>query len=183
MTIKQSQLLDHHLGGSRLKMQKKKKQIAPYHIKTIYMNHHFCALEFVEFFTNGGLFLRSQPRPRPVGSPVVVLSVCHFDIVVEAYDLREKHRAESDRLEIVTRNPPTITEASRYLSGFELFDCRPETELAEQSHLLLLALLLLLRRTGSFQNVALLQFLLRRPQTQAPANDNAIDYNQIWLRK
>jgi hypothetical protein len=51
------------------------------------MNHHLGALEIVELLTDGGLLLRREPRPRSVGSSVVILSVGHFDIVVEPYNL------------------------------------------------------------------------------------------------
>ena len=58
------------------------------------MNHHLGALEIVELLPDGGLLLRREPRPRSVGSPVVILSVGHFDIVVEPYDLLRQ--GESD---------------------------------------------------------------------------------------
>jgi hypothetical protein len=66
----------------------------PYHVKTINMNHHLSALEIVELLTNGGLLLRREPRPRSVGSPVIILSIGYFDIVVEPYDLFRQAKSD-----------------------------------------------------------------------------------------
>ena len=58
------------------------------------MNHHLGALEIVELLTNGGLLLRREPRPRSVGSPVIILSIGHFDVVIEPYDLFEQVKSD-----------------------------------------------------------------------------------------
>ncbi len=60
---------------------------SPYHVKTINMNHHLGALEVIELLANCGLLLGCKPCPRSIGSTVIILSVGHFDVVIEAYDL------------------------------------------------------------------------------------------------
>ena len=110
---------------------------SPYHVKTINMNHHFGALEIVELLANGGLLLRRKPRPRPVGSTVIILSIGHFDVVIEPYDLFRQVG-----LSFTLINGTEERVVCTNLSGFEFFDRWPETEFTEQGHLFLFSFLL-----------------------------------------
>lgn len=59
----------------------------PYHVKAVNVHHHLSALKFVELFTDGSLLLRREASPWSVGSPIVILSIGYFDVVVKPYDL------------------------------------------------------------------------------------------------
>ena len=49
---------------------------------------HLQALEVVKFLPNNRLVAGRQASPGLVRPPVVLLSVCDFDVVVEANDLK-----------------------------------------------------------------------------------------------
>lgn len=58
----------------------------PRQMATPLVNSHLWAFKFIEFLADCCLVLRREPRPRLVGSPVVVLRLGHLDVVVEADD-------------------------------------------------------------------------------------------------
>lgn len=59
----------------------------PRQMATSFVNSHLWAFKFIEFLANRRLILRCQPRPWLVGSPIVVLRLCHLDVVIEANNL------------------------------------------------------------------------------------------------
>ena len=140
---------------------------SPYHVKTINMNHHFGALEIVELLANGGLLLRRKPRPRPVGSTVIILSIGHFDVVIEPYDLFRQVG-----LSFTLINGTEERVVCTNLSGFEFFDRWPETEFTEQGHLFLFSFLLLFSRTGSCNQVN--QLTTRTDESIKETNGNLL---------
>ena len=114
------------------------------------MNHHLGALEFVELFTDGSLLLRREASPWSVGSPIVILSIGYFDIIVKPYDL------VGISIQLLKKIPAYGSTCKVfYFSCFQFFNCGSETQLAEQRHLFFFTLFLLLGWTCSYKKLTL----------------------------
>lgn len=52
-------------------------------MSAVLMHIHLAGLKVVELFANGRLVFWSQPRPRFIGPPIVLVTGCHLNIVTK----------------------------------------------------------------------------------------------------
>lgn len=50
------------------------------------VHSHFWALKFVQFFSYSSFVFGCEPCPWFIGPTIIVVCLCHFDIIVETYD-------------------------------------------------------------------------------------------------
>lgn len=81
---------------------------------TILVHSHLGAFELVQFFPYGCLIFGRQSSPRFIRTPIIIVRLCHLDVIVEPNNL--------------------------FL--LELFDRRPKTQLSQKIPFLLLLLFL-----------------------------------------
>ena len=109
-------------------------------MSTLLMHFHLGALVEIELISDHGLVARREPRPRLVGTTVIVLHLGDLNVVVETYD-------------------PLVPQ---------LLYGGPIAQLSHKHLLGLLDLLLELLLAQRVQYVALFEFAGRRPQRQLP---------------
>ncbi len=54
----------------------------------VFVNVHFAGFEIIELFSNIRLVFWSQPGPRFVSSPIILVAWSHFDVVTKLDDLK-----------------------------------------------------------------------------------------------
>lgn len=55
-------------------------------LSTLFMNFHFCAFKFIQFFPYCCLVCRCEPGPGLVCSAIIVRRIGHFNILVKPQD-------------------------------------------------------------------------------------------------
>lgn len=59
----------------------------PGQMSTAFVHRHLGTLELVQLFANGCLVFGRQPGPRFVRPSIVVVRLCHLDVIIEPDDL------------------------------------------------------------------------------------------------
>lgn len=112
----------------------------PGKVTTAFVHGHLRTFELVQFLPYGSLVLGGEPRPRLIRSPVVVVRLRYFDVIVEADDLLL----------------------------LQLVHGGSEAQLSQQVAFLLLLLFFLFRGSLRLQDIPLDQLLRGRPHRKPP---------------
>lgn len=106
-----------------------------------FVHIHLWRFEIIQLLPDWCLVFLGEPSPRLVSPPVVIMTRCHFDIVIEFDDLRNEKEKKVDVVDIIDISPGGWSWQITYLSILQLIHWRPKTKFSQQVPFLFLSIL------------------------------------------